>query len=106
MTKEELLLIALKNMATYRNYLLLHTAILENKITEDEFNKELEYNEKKYVISQNIIPCLDDVRMALDIYKDLTGPEYLKDFCETFSFDEESVKLVVGLTNNQIRENE
>jgi len=105
MTKEELLLIALKNMAISRNYLFLHTALLENRIMEDEFNKELEDNEKKYVISQNIIPCLDDVRMALDIYKDLTGPEYLKDFCETFSFDEESVKLVVGLTNNQIRKN-
>ena len=106
MSKEKLLLIALKNMAIYRNYLLLHTALLENRITEQDFNRELEYNTQKYVPSQNIIPYLDEVKMALDIYKDLNGPDYLEDFCETFSFNEESVKLVVGLTNNQIRENE
>lgn len=81
-----MLLNAVNNRTRERNYFRLYSELLENSITEEFFNTELEKNEKKYVVSESEVPTKEDVRLALMLTENLMDVNDSEDLASLFSF--------------------
>lgn len=57
----ELLINAVNNRTRQRNYFRLYCQLLENEITEKEFDKEIDDNEDEYVISNDTVYSENDI---------------------------------------------
>lgn len=83
----KLLIEAVNNRTRERNYFRKYVELLEGDITDEEFDKEIEFNEDEYVVNSNIKPSLEDLKLALQLanhIKDVTNTE---DLSSLFSFD-------------------
>lgn len=89
---KELMTRAINNRTRERNYFKLYCNMLDGNITEEEFDKEIEENEDKYIIKQNKDASIEDIEVALEVspsLMDVTSPD---DMAEVFSFSEKSMQ--------------
>ena len=66
--------------------------MLDGNISEEEFDKEIEQNEDKYLIRQDKDASIEDIEVALEVspsLMDVTSPD---DMAEVFSFSEKSMQ--------------
>ena len=85
--KEELFLIAIKNLIRKNNYSNLIIQKIEGKITKKQFDEELKNNSKKYTIEQFKLKDPTDATFIIEIYRKLE--KFFKDIGkEDISLDE------------------
>lgn len=89
---KELMTRAINNRTRERNYFKLYSEMLDGDISEEEFDKEIEQNEDKYLIKQDKDASVEDIEVALEVspsLMDVTSPD---DMAEVFSFSEKSMQ--------------
>ena len=91
----KMLLNAVNNRTRERNYFRLYSELLENSITEEFFNTELEKNEKNYVVSESEVPTEEDVRLALMLTENLMDVNDSEDLASLFSFRSNEVEKIL-----------
>ena len=88
--KEELYLRALRNLYRKLDFIELNQALDMSDITEDEYDKELESNEEKYLIpAPTEVPTLQQIIQITDILKRIGRENNISvdEVSETFSLD-------------------
>lgn len=88
---KKLLIRAVNNRTRERNYFKLYCEMLDGNITEEEFDKEIDENEDKYIISQEESATIEDIEMVLNICPHILGVNDPNDMIELFSFTEKSI---------------
>lgn len=83
----QLLMFAIKNRTIERDFFKLYSSFVEGLLTEDEFNDEINSNEDKYVIQSNIIPGWLELKLALELSKEIPDCTNSEDFASLFSFN-------------------
>lgn len=89
---KDLLIRAVNNRTRERNYFKLYSLLLENKISDDEFDKMIERNEDDYVVSQNFKADLNDIRLALFLISEIKDIKDVDDMAALFSFSYGSIR--------------
>ena len=62
---KELMTRAVNNRTRERNYFKLYCEMLDGNITEEEFDKEIEEHEDKYIIKQDKDASIEDIEWLL-----------------------------------------
>lgn len=96
----ELLLRAVNNRTKERNYFRLYCEMLEETISEDEFNKELDENESNYVLDGDEEPTEDKMRIALGLSTMIKDVNTSEDISSLFSFDSTKTDKVIKAIEN------
>ena len=89
---KELMTRAINNRTRERNYFKLYCDMLGGNITEDEFDKEIEQNEDKYIINQDCDASIEDIEVALEVSPSIMDVKSPDDMAEIFSFSEKSMQ--------------
>lgn len=89
---KELMTRAINNRTRERNYFKLYCDMLDGKITEDEFDREIEQNEDKYIIKQDCDASVEDIEVALEVSPSIMDVKSPDDMAEIFSFSEKSMQ--------------
>ncbi len=89
---KKILIRAVNNRTRERNYFKLYCEMLDGIITEEDFDKEIDSHEDKYVINQNEDASIEDIELALEIYPDLMDVKDPNDMAEVFSFSDKSMQ--------------
>lgn len=92
---KELMTRAINNRTRERNYFKLYCDMLDGSITEEEFDKEIEENEDRYVIKQNQDASVEDMEVALEVSPLLMDVKSPDDMAEVFSFSEKSMQKCI-----------
>jgi hypothetical protein len=84
-----LLITGINNRTRERNYFNKYCELSSGDITNEEFDKEIEDNEDKYVcpIKQKIELSKEELTFLLDLKDKLIGIEYVDDIEDLFSID-------------------
>lgn len=91
----QLLLKAVNNRTRERNYFRLYSQFLDNEITAEEFEKEIDDHEHLYVVDTSDSPSEVELSTASKLAKHILSVDSLDDFFSLFSFSEEkAVKLL------------
>ena len=109
--KEELFLIAIKNLIRKNNYSNLIIQKIEGQITKKQFDEELKNNSKKYTIEQFKLKDSTDATFIIEIYRKLEkffkdiGKENisLDEISEMFSVESEQIIETVKILKSNIR---
>lgn len=88
----ELLIRAVNNRTRERNYFRLYNQLLENEITDDEFDKEIDSNEDDYVVLNNEDADINDIKTALLLCHHLKDVKDVDDMADLFSFSNDSIR--------------
>ena len=100
--KEELYITAVGNLLKKVDYLHLTMQLDQNLIDEDEFDKELE-NEDKYLIKMNDSFKSIDFNLVLSITNKLKNRNFSSDeISELFSIEVEKIEDYIDHTNNYL----
>lgn len=83
---------AVNNRTRERNYFKLYCEMLDGNITEEEFDKEIEEHEDKYIIKQDKDASIEDIEVALEVSPSLMSITSPDDMAEVFSFSENQCK--------------
>lgn len=89
---KELMTRAINNRTRERNYFKLYCDMLGGNITEDEFDREIEQNEDKYIIKQDCNASIEDIEVALEVSPSIMDVKSPDDMAEIFSFSEKSMQ--------------
>jgi hypothetical protein len=89
---KELMTRAINNRTRERNYFKLYCDMLDGNITEDEFDREIEQNEDKYIIKQDCDASVEDIEVALEVSPSIMDVKSPDDMAEIFSFSEKSMQ--------------
>lgn len=89
---KDLLIRAVNNRTRERNYFQLYSMLLDNKISDDEFDKTIENNEDDYVVSQDCEADLNDIRLALFLVQEIKDIKDVDDMAALFSFSYGSIR--------------
>lgn len=89
---KELMTRAVNNRTRERNYFKLYCEMLDGNITEEEFDKEIEEHEDKYIIKQDKDASIEDIEVALEVSPSLMNITSPDDMAEVFSFSEKSMQ--------------
>lgn len=89
---KELMTRAVNNRTRERNYFKLYCEMLDGNITEEEFDKEIEEHEDKYIIKQDKDASIEDIEVALEVSPSLMSITSPDDMAEVFSFSEKSMQ--------------
>lgn len=89
---KELMTRAINNRTRERNYFKLYCDMLDGNITEDEFDREIEQNEDKYIIKQDCDASVEDIEVALEVSPSIMEVKSPDDMAEIFSFSEKSMQ--------------
>ena len=82
---------AVNNRTRERNYFKLYCEMLDGNISEEDFDKEIDEHEDKYIVSQNENATIEDIELALDVCPQLMDVKDPNDMAELFSFSEKSM---------------
>ena len=85
-SKERMLVDAINNRTRERNYYILYSRLLENDITEEDFDREIDNNPDDYVISTDKIPTEEEFHDAIMFADHIKGIETTGDIETLFSF--------------------
>lgn len=95
-SKTKLLLTAVNNRTRERNYFQLYSRLLDNEITEDEFDAEIDDHPDLYVVDTSVVPTKYDLTEAGKLAKCILCVDTPDDFLSLFSFSEdEAVKHLI-----------
>ena len=89
---KDLMIRAINNRTRERNYFKLYCDMLGGNITEDEFDREIEQNEDKYIIKQDCDASIEDIEVALEVSPSIMDVKSPDDMAEIFSFSEKSMQ--------------
>lgn len=89
---KDLMTRAINNRTRERNYFKLYCDMLDGNITEEEFDKEIELNEDKYIIKQDHDASTEDIEVALEVSPSIMDVKSPDDMAEIFSFSEKSMQ--------------
>lgn len=89
---KDLMTRAINNRTRERNYFKLYCDMLGGNITEDEFDREIEQNEDKYIIKQDCDASIEDIEVALEVSPSIMDVKSPDDMAEIFSFSEKSMQ--------------
>jgi len=89
---KDLMTRAINNRTRERNYFKLYCDMLDGNITEEEFDKEIEQNEDKYIIKQDHDASTEDIEVALEVSPSIMDVKSPDDMAEIFSFSEKSMQ--------------
>ena len=89
---KDLMTRAINNRTRGRNYFKLYCDMLDGNITEEEFDKEIEQNEDKYIIKQDHDASTEDIEVALEVSPSIMDVKSPDDMAEIFSFSEKSMQ--------------
>lgn len=89
---KDLMTRAINNRTRERNYFKLYCDMLGGNITEDEFDREIEQNEDKYIIKQDCDASIEDIEVALELSPSIMDVKSPDDMAEIFSFSEKSMQ--------------
>lgn len=89
---KELMTRAINNRTRERNYFKLYCDMLDGNITEDEFDREIEQNEDKYIIKQDFDASVEDIEVALEVSPSIMDVKSPDDMAEIFSFSKKSMQ--------------
>lgn len=99
-TREKLLVDAVNNRTRERNYYQLYSKLLENQISDDDFDREIDENPDEYVVPIDKNPSESDFYQAMQLSEHLKGTDTIGDIESLFSFkDTEVLKHCKKLTN-------
>lgn len=90
-----LLLKAVNNRTIQRNYFRLYSELMDNTISEEEFDKELEENESNYVVEGNEDPSEETLSMALSLSRQIMDINNIDDLSSLFSFNSDCVNKFI-----------
>lgn len=90
-----LLLKAVNNRTVQRNYFRLYSELMDNTISEEEFDKELEENESEYVVEANEEPSEETMSMALSLSRHIMDINNIDDLSSLFSFNSDCVNKYI-----------
>lgn len=93
--KTDLLIRAINNRTRERNYFKLLSSLLENEITEEEFDQEIDQNEDEYVVSTDQKVDLNSLKFILSNYKRIKDVNDMDDLSALFSLDLEYVNNII-----------
>lgn len=97
----DLLVRGFNNRTRERNYFKLYCQLLNNEITDDEFDKEIEENEEFYVVDAGDSVLPEEVCAAVCLTDRLIGIETTDDFTSAFGIDDDSIKNYVKLIGDE-----
>lgn len=83
---------AINNRTRERNYFRLYSELLEDSITEEEFNEELQRNRDEYIIKLQHKPSFEELMVALNASKDIMDITSIEDMQTAFSFAPKELK--------------
>ena len=83
----DMLIDAVNNRTRERNYFKKYSELLEETITEDEFDSEIEKNEDDYVVGSHIKPTPRQLQHALKLIQRIKDVESTEDLSSLFSFN-------------------
>lgn len=89
--QKNLLIHAVNNRTRERNYFKLYCEMLDGIISEEDFDKEIDNHEEKYMINQNEDATIEDIEFALELSPQLMDVKDTNDMAELFSFSEKSM---------------
>ena len=89
---KDLMTRAINNRTRERNYFKLYCDMLGGNITEDEFDREIEQNEDKYIIKQDCDASIEDIEVALEVSPSIMDVKSPDDMAEIFSVSEKSMQ--------------
>ncbi len=93
--KTDLLIRAINNRTRERNYFKLLSSLLENEISEEEFDQEIDQNEDEYVVSTDQKVDLNSLKFILSNYKRIKDVNDMDDLSALFSLDMEYVNSII-----------
>lgn len=85
--QKEFLIKAYHNKDTIINYLKLYNSLIENEITDDDFDKEINDNPKNYFVYINRKINVVEMEALSELVKELGEDLSIQDVSETFSVD-------------------
>lgn len=88
-TRERMLVDAVNNRTRERNYYQLYSRLLENEISEEEFDNEIDENPDDYVISTDKVPSEIEFHEAIALSDHIKGIETTGDIESLFSLNGE-----------------
>lgn len=97
----DLLLRAYSNRTRERNYFRLYCQLLDNEITDDEFDAEIDENPDKYVVKAPMKVNIGDVYCALNLSERMMDIDSTDDFASVFSIDDDSISNYVRVISNE-----
>lgn len=102
-TREKLLVEAVNNRTRERNYYRLYSQLLENQISDDDFDREIDEHPDEYVVSTDKCPTESEFYQAMLLSEHLKGTDTIGDIESLFSFKESVVlKHCKEITNGSI----
>lgn len=97
----DLLIKGFNNRTRERNYFKLYCQLLSNEITDDEFDKEIEEKEDKYVVDVPGTVSPEDVCTAVCLSDRLMDIKTTEDFTSVFGIDDNSIEKYIKLIENE-----
>lgn len=94
-----LLLTAVNNRTKERNYFKLYCDMLDGSITENDFDKEMEINEKEYVVYELETPSDNQLEIALTLSERIKSVDSIEDLSSLFSFNQKTTNLLLERNN-------
>ncbi len=90
-TRENLLIDAVNNRTRERNYYRLYSQLLENQISDDDFDREIDERPDEYVVPINKCPTESEFYQAIQLSDLIKDADTMGDIESLFSFKEETV---------------
>lgn len=85
-SRERMLVDAINNRTRERNYYQLYSRLLENEISDDDFDREIDEHPDEYVITTDKIPSEQEFHEAIILADHIKGIETTGDIETLFSF--------------------
>ncbi len=98
----KLLIDAVNNRTRERNYYILYSRLCEGEITEEEFDRLLEADSDKYVISTDIHPSIEEFEEAYKLSSHIMDADTIGTIETLFSFDEEATLDVCKKISDEV----
>lgn len=98
--KEDMYLLAISNILKQKDFLSLMYQLGTNQIDDEEFSREIEENENRYLITMNDSKSDDEMNIILEIINKLGRKFSVEDISEIFSVDVSATEKF--LTNTSI----
>lgn len=95
----KLLLKAVNNRTIERDYFKLYCEMLDNTISEEEFDSTIAANENEYIVSESDIPSQIQLEIALKLSKYIKRINSINDFTSLFSFNYNELHKILEQNN-------
>ena len=92
----DLLIRAFNNRTRQYNFFKLYSDLLDGSISEDEYDRELDENEDKYVIPEPKETSPSDIEIAYYLSERMDGVDSTEDFTSLFSISDNSLSKLLG----------